>query len=58
MYKSLSVLVPVYNEKNTIEKCLNRILNANTCGLELEILVSDNNSNDGSKKKWEKITVR
>ena len=50
MYKSLSVLVPVYNEKNTIEKCLNRILNANTCGLELEILVSDNNSTDGTRE--------
>ncbi len=50
MYKSLSVLVPVYNEKNTIEKCLNRILEANTCGLDLEVLVSDNNSTDGTRE--------
>ena len=49
MFKTLSVLVPVYNEKNTIEECLNRILNADTCGLELQIIVSDNNSSDGTR---------
>ena len=50
MFKTLSVIVPVYNEKNTIEECLDRVINSNTCGLELEIIVSDNNSNDGSKE--------
>ena len=50
MYKSLSVLVPVYNEKNTIEECVNRILKADTCGLEVEILISDNNSTDGTQE--------
>ena len=42
MFKTLSVLVPVYNEKDNIKECLNRILKANTCGLELEIIVSAN----------------
>tara|TARA_Y100000590_G_scaffold121660_3_gene139297 strand:+ start:1505 stop:2206 length:702 start_codon:yes stop_codon:yes gene_type:complete len=50
MFKTLSVIVPVYNEKNTIEECLDRVINSNTCGLELEIIVSDNNSNDGSRE--------
>ena len=50
MFKTISVIVPVYNEKNTIEECLDRVINSNTCGLELEIIVSDNNSNDGSRE--------
>ena len=50
MFKTLSVLVPVYNEKNTIEECLNKILSADTSGLELQIIVSDNNSTDGTRE--------
>ena len=55
MFKTLSVIIPVFNEKNTIEKCINRVLNADTCGLELEIIISDNNSTDGTKKILQKI---
>ena len=47
-FKCISVLIPVYNEKNTIEKCIQRVLKSDTCGLDLEIIVSDNNSNDGT----------
>lgn len=50
MFKTLSVLVPAYNEKNTIEKCLKKILSADTSGLELQIIVSDNNSTDGTRE--------
>ena len=50
MFKTLTVIVPVYNEKNTIKECLNRILAADTIGLDLEIIVSDNNSTDGTKE--------
>ena len=50
MFKTLSVLVPVYNEKNTIEECLKKILSADTSGLELQIIVSDNNSTDGTRE--------
>ena len=55
MYKKLSVLIPVYNEKYTIEKCLNSVLDANIGDLELEIIISDNNSNDGTKEILSKI---
>ena len=55
MFKTLSVIIPVFNEKNTIEKCINRVLNADTCGLKLEIIISDNNSTDGTKKILQKI---
>ena len=55
MYKKLSILIPVYNEKNTIEKCLNAVLDANIGDLELEVIISDNNSSDGTKEILSKI---
>ena len=49
MYKKLSVLIPVYNEKDTIKQCIEAVLKADTRNLELEVIVSDNNSYDGTK---------
>ncbi len=49
MYKKLSVLIPVYNEKDTIKSCVESVLNADTKNMDLEVIVSDNNSNDGTK---------
>ena len=46
MFQKISVIIPVYNEKNTIEKCINRVLNSDTCNLDLEVIIYDNNSND------------
>lgn len=50
MYKSLTVIIPVYNEKDTVKDCIERVLKADTCGLTLDIIVSDNNSTDGTKE--------
>ncbi len=50
MFKTLTVIIPVYNEKKTIEECINRVLNSNTCGLILDVIVSDNNSSDGTQE--------
>ena len=33
-YFSISILVPVFNEKQTIKDCINRILVSDTCGLK------------------------
>lgn len=55
LYKKLSILIPVYNEKYTIQACLKNVLNANTSGLEMEVIISDNNSNDGTKEILNKI---
>jgi glycosyltransferase involved in cell wall biosynthesis len=55
MFKKISVLIPVFNEKYTIEKCLNKVLNANVGNLELEVIISDNNSYDGTKEILSKI---
>jgi len=50
MFKKLSVLIPVYNEEKTIKKCIDRVLSANTLKMDLEIIVSDNNSTDNTKE--------
>ena len=44
----LSVVVPCYNEAATVEAALERILQADTLGLALEVLVVDDGSRDGS----------
>ena len=56
MFKKLSVLIPVYNEKNTIKNCIDNVLNADTFGMELEIIVSDNNSTDGTIEILKSLT--
>lgn len=43
----LSVIVPVYNAKDTIKECVDSIL-AQKCGKNLEILLMDDGSTDGS----------
>jgi glycosyltransferase involved in cell wall biosynthesis len=45
----LSVLVPIYNERNTIERLLNEVAAVET-GLELEILAGDDGSTDGTRE--------
>ena len=50
MYKKLSVLIPIYNEKDTIKTCVESVLSADIKDLELEVIISDNNSNDGTKE--------
>lgn len=56
MFKKLSVLIPVYNEKDTIIECVSNVLKAETLGLELEIIISDNNSQDGTKEILKSLT--
>ena len=57
--KKLSIIIPVYNEKNTIEKVLNKIHKLKN--IKKEIIVVDDASYDGSanilKKNKNKITT-
>jgi glycosyltransferase involved in cell wall biosynthesis len=46
--QTLSVLVPCYNERATIERLLNAVVAVNT-GLRLEVLVGDDGSSDGTR---------
>jgi len=55
MFKKLSVLIPVYNEKNTIKNCLHEVLKADIGSLDLEVIISDNNSIDGTKEILSRI---
>ena len=55
MYKKLSVLIPVFNEKDTIQDCIQSVLKANIGSMDLEVIVSDNNSDDGTKEILSKI---
>ena len=48
MSQTLSVLVPVYNERATIERLLTDVVSVNT-GLNLEVLVGDDGSSDGTR---------
>jgi len=45
----LSVLVPVWNERPTIERLLNAVV-AVDAGVELEVLVGDDGSTDGTRE--------
>jgi glycosyltransferase involved in cell wall biosynthesis len=46
--KKLSVVIPVYNERDTVLVLLERVRNAPTAGLELEMVVVDDGSKDGT----------
>lgn len=55
--KKLSVIVPVYNEQNTVAEILRRIESVRVPGWSKEIIVVDDGSNDRTKsilKSWEK----
>lgn len=59
-YPLVTVIVPAYNEENTISKTLNSLLNQNYPKEKLEIIVVDNNSTDNTfkvAKKYEKQGV-
>ena len=49
MPQTLSVLVPVYNERATIERLLREVVAVDT-GLTLEVLVGDDGSSDGTRE--------
>lgn len=51
----VSIIIPVYNEKDTIEKLIEVVKNSNFAGLEKEIILVDDASNDGSREILEKL---
>jgi len=56
MSLKLNVIIPCYNEKNTIEIIIDKVLNVNIEPHEKKIIVIDDHSNDGSTdilKKYE-----
>ena len=46
--KKVSILIPVFNEKDTLKLLLEKVEQANFAGLEKEIIMVDDCSNDGT----------
>ncbi|MBH45164.1 MAG: glycosyl transferase [Flavobacteriaceae bacterium] len=51
-FKKLSVIIPAFNEESTIEQVINKVLNANSLDLKIEVIVIDDCSTDGT---WESL---
>ncbi len=52
----VSIIIPVYNEKKTIEPILNKVFSAKLpLGMTYEVIVVDDASNDGTGKQLAKI---
>jgi glycosyltransferase involved in cell wall biosynthesis len=58
--KRLSIVIPVYNEENTLEEIVSRVEEADALGLEKEIILVDDCSRDASRdilKRYENRLV-
>jgi glycosyltransferase involved in cell wall biosynthesis len=53
--KKITVLVPIFNEVNTLRIILKKIDDANFCGLEKEIILIDDFSTDGTREILEQL---
>ena len=51
----VSIVVPVYNEINTIDEILKKIENASFYGLEKEVILVDDMSTDGTREKLKEL---
>jgi glycosyltransferase involved in cell wall biosynthesis len=49
--KKLSVIFPCFNEENTLEEMVRQVLQADRCGLDLDIVIIDDASTDSSLEK-------
>lgn len=48
--KKLSIVIPIYNEKETLPEIIEKVEKANTLGLEKEIVLVDDCSTDGTRE--------
>lgn len=46
--KSISIIIPVYNEKKTLRQLLSQVIQASVSGLQKEVIVVDDGSSDGT----------
>lgn len=51
----ITILVPVYNEVDTLALMINKLENTDFCGLEKEIIIIDDCSTDGTKEFYKNI---
>ncbi len=50
-FKTLTVVIPCFNEEATIDALVGKVLDVDTSGLSLEVIIVDDASQDRS---WEK----
>src|SRR3989344_2226063 len=55
MFHKLSIIIPAYNEKNTIEELIRRVRAVNLGAVEKEIIAVDDGSKDGTREIIKKI---
>ena len=53
----LSIIICTYNRCKFLEKCINSIINQINEQNDIEIIIVDNNSNDGTKKLIENYNI-
>src|SRR5439155_9235290 len=54
----LSVVVPAYNEERSLVRCIERVLAIEDADLELEIIIVDDASQDGTRQLAEDLAAR
>lgn len=54
-FKSISIIIPVYNEEETISEIITRVLATDTLGLKKELVIVDDGSKDGTVNILNKI---
>lgn len=54
----ISILIPVFNEVNTLQKILEKVENVDFCGLEKEIILIDDFSTDGTKDLYKNLPYK
>ncbi len=56
-FKTLTVVIPCFDEESTLETLVERVLGADACGLQLEIIIIDDGSRDGSFEKAQAMSA-
>ena len=54
----LSIIIPVYNEENSLEEIVERVVATSLQGIEKEIIISNDGSSDGTSKIIQKLITK